>query len=204
MGAPGETARVMTVANRITIVRILLIPVFILLLVYYIDGARHGSVLAHLKNGALAVFLVASLSDALDGFIARRCHQATRLGRVLDPIADKLLVGSAIVLLSIWEVPGLHRFPLWFPVLIFSRDLMLLIGSAVLHVINGHVEVRPHRVGKASTAMNLTAIVAAMLDAPWLPCAPIVWIAGGLTACSAFLYFSDGIAQLHRPPGGRP
>ncbi len=190
----------MTLANRITIARILLIPVFILLLLYYIDDARHGEVFPGLRHAALAVFVAAALSDALDGFIARRFQQTTRLGRILDPIADKLLVASAIVLLSLWEVEGLHRFPLWYPVLVFSRDLMLLVGSAVLHVLNGRVEVRPHRVGKASTAFNLLAIIAAMLDAPWLPCRPVVWIAGGLTAASAALYFIDGVRQLHPPP----
>lgn len=194
----------MTLANRITIARILLIPLFILLLVYYIDDAHHGMVVPALKKGALAVFVAASLSDALDGFIARRYHQTTRLGRVLDPIADKLLVASAIVLLSIWDVPGLHRFPLWFPVVLFSRDLMLLIGSVILHVINGRVEVRPHFVGKASTAFNLFAVIAALLHVPWLPCAPIVWVAGGLTACSAILYFFDGIGQLHGTPEKGP
>lgn len=200
MSALGETGRVMTLANRITIARVLLIPLFILLLLYHIDDARHGMVSPALKNGALAVFVTASLSDALDGFIARRYHQTTRLGRVLDPIADKMLVASAIVLLSIWEVPGLYRFPLWFPVLVFSRDLMLLIGSVILYVINGRVDVHPHFAGKAATAFNLVAVIAALLHEPWLPCAPIVWIAGGLTACSAILYFSGGIRQLHGAP----
>lgn len=193
----GGPMQPVNLANRITIARFLLIPLFILLLSYYIEDARHGIILPALKNGALAVFIIAALSDALDGFIARRFHQTTSLGRFLDPIADKMLVAGAIVMLSIWEVPGLHRFPLWYPILIFSRDLMLLIGSVVLHVLCARVEVRPHIVGKASTALNLVAVIAAILCVPWLPCAPIVWIAGAFTACSAILYFFDGIRQLH-------
>lgn len=187
----------MTLANYITIGRVLLIPVFVLLLVYYIDDARHGVVEPLLKRGALAVFLAAALSDALDGFIARRFRQASELGRIMDPIADKFLVAAAIVLLSLWDVPGLHRFPLWYPVLVFSRDLVLLIGSIVLHVLNGRVEVRPNFAGKSATAFNLAAISSAMLHAGWLPFPPLVWIAGGFTALSFALYFVDGVRQLH-------
>jgi len=188
----------MNLANRITIVRLLLIPLFVLTLSYYIDDARQGMVVPALRHGAVIIFVVASISDALDGFIARRYNQATRLGRILDPIADKLLVASAIILLSVWEAPGLHRFPLWYPVVIFSRDAMLLIGSIVLQVVCGNVEVRPHRAGKIATALNLIAIIAAMLHARWLPFTPLVWAAGAITAYTAVLYFFDGLGQLHR------
>lgn len=188
----------MSLANRITIARILLIPLFILLLAYYIDEAHQGRVVSSLRHAALIVFVIASVSDALDGFIARRFGQTTHLGRVLDPIADKLLVASAIILLSVWHAPGLHRFPIWYPIVIFSRDVMLLIGSIVLHVLCGHVHVQPDITGKASTAFNLIAVIAAILHSPLMPFSAIVWIAGTVTAYSAVLYFLDGLRQLHR------
>jgi len=102
---------------------------------------------------AITVFLLAALSDGLDGYVARRYNQRSSLGVILDPIADKGLLLSGIITLSIsnWSQVDLHygKFPAWFPVLVITRDAVILIGSAVLHILNGTVRVRPSWTGKS-------------------------------------------------------
>src|SRR5437868_10237412 len=97
---------------------------------------------------AIAIFLIAAVSDGLDGYVARRYNQRSSLGVILDPIADKGLLLSGIITLSIsnWsEVdPNYGKFPAWFPVLVITRDVVILVGAAVLHVLVGHVRVKPH------------------------------------------------------------
>ena len=89
------------------------------------------------------IFLVAAASDGLDGYVARRYNQRSALGVILDPIADKGLLLSGIITLSIsnWShiSPEYGKFPAWFPVLVIARDLVILIGSVVLHLLNGKV-----------------------------------------------------------------
>src|SRR5947208_17055175 len=98
----------MTTANKITIVRVLLVPFFIAQVLYYAETGRD----AH-RVLALLTFAVAALSDAIDGYIARRFNQRSELGAILDPLADKLLLVSAIVLLSRHDKPELERIPFW-------------------------------------------------------------------------------------------
>lgn len=117
----------MNLATQITIFRILLIPVFIGLVIYYGDSVRTGRADESLRLWAAAVFGIAALSDAVDGWIARNFNQQSRLGAILDPLADKLLLLSAIIALSFtsWR----QHFPLWFPLLIIFKDLAC-IGAA--------------------------------------------------------------------------
>jgi len=91
----------MTLANKITVTRLLLIPVFILFSAYYSKSVESGQENMNFRIGALIVFALASLSDALDGYIARNFNQSTKLGRVLDPVADKLLLLSGVITLSV-------------------------------------------------------------------------------------------------------
>ena len=182
----------MTTANKITIVRLLLIPVFVLLAVYYGASVNHHEPDANLRYAAILVFLVASVSDGLDGYIARHYNQRSKLGAVLDPIADKglLLAGIFTLTFSNWG----YEIPAWFTILVVSRDVIVVAGSLGLHFLNGEVQVRPRWSGKIATVFQMTAIVWTMLQLP-RPSAPIA-LAGIFTLISWIGYMTDGFRQL--------
>jgi cardiolipin synthase len=132
----------MNIPNSLTILRILLIPCYIGLLVY----GRFDQ--------ALIVLIVAGLTDALDGAIARVMNQHTRLGAVLDPLADKLLLTSGFITLSM-----IHLIPSWVTILVVSRDLILMLGTAVAHFTESRVDITPTFLGKGTTLLQLSYIV---------------------------------------------
>jgi CDP-diacylglycerol--glycerol-3-phosphate 3-phosphatidyltransferase len=152
----------MTTANKITVTRILMIPVFVMMAIYYGRGVQSGHPREWQRILAIFVFLVASASDGLDGYVARRYNQRSRLGVVLDPIADKGLLLSAIITLSFsnWT----YEFPLWFPVLVITRDAVILIGTALLHYLCSEVQVKPSWMGKTATALQMVAISMVLLQ----------------------------------------
>ncbi len=193
----------MTTANKITITRLLLIPVFVLLGVYYGESVRHGHPHHGFWLAAILVFTIASASDGLDGYIARRYNQRSKLGTILDPIADKGLLLAALLTLTFsgWD----YQFPLWFPVLLIARDVVIVAGSLGLHYVNGEVHVRPSWVGKVATFFQMVAIGCAMLM-PRLrfiqPEIPVI-LAGVFTFISGVGYVRDGIRQLGGSDDGR-
>jgi len=138
-----------TPANQLTLLRMLLIPAFVILVVY-----------GHL-GWALIIFAVAGITDALDGLIARRSGQKSNLGAWLDPMADKLLLVSTFIVLT---MPGLgltNRLPIWLTVLIISRDVGIVLTVAIVNLAVGRKTFRPSVYGKAATAVYiLTAVVA--------------------------------------------
>src|SRR6266446_1915865 len=161
----------MGLANWLTTLRILLIPVFVTLLVY-----RH-------PREALLVFCLASLTDLLDGYIARSRGSQTRLGAFLDPVADKLLLTSAFVTLAYLKV-----LPFWIAAVVVSRDLILSVGVLVIHVAGGTVHPSPSWLGKASTFCQVATVVAAMVAFYWsaLPVLPrlLAWVTAAFTVTS--------------------
>jgi CDP-diacylglycerol--glycerol-3-phosphate 3-phosphatidyltransferase len=189
----------MTTANKITIVRIAMIPVFVLMAIYYGASVQRGDPIEWQRFAAIVIFLVAAASDGLDGYVARRYNQRSALGVILDPIADKGLLLSGIITLSItnWSVdPAYGKFPLWFPVLVITRDVVILVGSAVLHLLNGKVRVRPSWTGKVATVLQMVAIAWVMLQFRFIPLFYIVVAAGVFTFVSGVIYVMDGIRQL--------
>jgi CDP-diacylglycerol--glycerol-3-phosphate 3-phosphatidyltransferase len=190
----------MTTANKITVIRILMIPVFVTLAIYYGESIQEGNRQDWQRFAAIAVFLLAAVSDGLDGFVARRYNQQSSLGMILDPIADKALLLSGIITLSIsnWSPGDPHygRFPAWFPVLVISRDTVILVGSAVLHILNGTVRVRPSWTGKVATVLQMAAIAWVMLQLRILPLIYVVGAAGLFTLISGLIYVRDGVRQL--------
>ena len=142
---------VLTLANQLTLLRMFLIPAFVILVVYgYLGWAR-------------IVFGVAGLTDGLDGLIARRAGQKTALGAWLDPMADKLLLLSTFVVLTI---PGLglaNRLPLWLTVLMISRDVVIVGTVAIINLAVGPRTFRPTIYGKIATATYILTAVVAML-----------------------------------------
>ena len=141
----------LTAANQLTLLRMLLIPAFVILVLY-----------GHL-GWALTVFVTAGITDGLDGLIARRAGQRTTLGAWLDPMADKLLLVTTFVVLS---MPGLNlenRLPVWLTVCIISRDIVIILTVAIVNLAIGRRTFRPSIFGKIATGTYIMTAVAAML-----------------------------------------
>ena len=190
----------MTTANKITLGRILMIPAFILMAIYYGESIKRGAPLEWQRYTAIVIFLIAAASDGLDGYIARRYNQKSALGVILDPIADKGLLLAGIITLSIsnWSDvdPKYGQFPTWFPVLVITRDVVIVVGSAVLHLLVGKVRVRPAWTGKVATFLQMTAIAWVMLQLMFIPLIYVVGAAGFFTLVSGITYVMDGFRQL--------
>src|SRR6266699_4514450 len=135
----------MTTANKITLVRILMIPAFVTMAIYYGESIKRGNPLECQRFAAITTFSLAAVSDGMDGYVARRYNQRSTLGVYLDPIADKGLLLSGIITLSIsnWSesAPDYGRFPAWFPVLVIARDAVILVGTMILYLLNGKVQI---------------------------------------------------------------
>ena len=191
----------MTTANKITVVRILMIPVFVTMAIYYGQSIQRHDPLEWQRFTAIAIFLIAAVSDGLDGYIARRYKQRSALGAILDPIADKGLLLSGIITLSIsnWsEVDPDHgRFPAWFPVLVITRDAVILVGAIILHYFIGNkMRVKPSWTGKVATVCQMCAIAWVMLQLHFLPLIFVVFVAGIFTLISGVIYVMEGVRQL--------
>lgn len=140
----------LTLANQLTLLRMLLIPAFVILVVY-----------GHL-GWALTTFVTAGVTDGLDGLIARRWGKKTKLGAWLDPMADKLLLVTTFVVLT-WPGLGLaNRLPIWLTVLVISRDVVIVLTVAVVNLAVGHRTFRPSTYGKVATAVYILTCVAVM------------------------------------------
>src|SRR6266568_4455129 len=189
----------MTTANKVTIVRILLVPFFIVEVLNYVEQGRE----LH-RHLAIAAFLAASVCDGVDGYIARRYNQRSELGAILDPLGDKLLLVAGIVLLSLHHEPYLPHLPLWLTATVISRDVLLLLGMVVIHFTCGKVAVKPHIIGKGATVLQMVAVCWALLklSASWLH-----WFAVGAAVCtgvSGAIYVFDGVRQLSASPASSP
>lgn len=189
----------MTTANKITIVRILLIPFFVVEVLYYVKA---GNEIHRLL--AIVSFAVAAICDGVDGYVARRYNQRSELGAVLDPLADKLLLVSAIILFSFDHEPYLQPIPLWLTGTIIGRDLLLLIGLLVVHLMVGKVKVRPRMLGKVATVLQMIVVVWILLK--WEPRWLHGWMLAGAicTGVSGLLYVYDGSRQLSAHPTSSP
>lgn len=199
----------MTLANRITLSRILLVPVFGVLAIYYGISVQQGHPEEWLRWTALGVFVTAAASDGLDGWIARRFNQRSQLGALLDPIADKSLLLTAIIILSFvdWGPDG-WRIPLWFTALVIVRDCIILGGILILHFLNHPVHISPHWTGKVCTVTQMFALGWVMLRVvPFDPIYPCI-VAAIFTVWSGYDYILEGLRQIqdspHTKPGSHP
>ena len=140
----------LTLANQLTIVRIILIPAFVLLVVYEQLGA------------ALLVFMIAGITDALDGLAARWTRHQTSLGAWLDPTADKLLLVSAFIVLTLPGIPLTNHLPIWLTVTVISRDVVIVAVVAIVNLASGPRTFRPSMLGKLATATFILTTVLVM------------------------------------------
>lgn len=176
----------MTWPNRLTVLRMLLLPPFVILLL-------NSDVLPWLRYAAMGVFALMALCDLLDGQLARRLNQRTRLGTILDPLADKLVLTVSVILLTYPKWPGQatdYFIPTWVTITLLSKDAFILLGIFILHfTTNRHEVVGPSRLGKLATAASFLLVLLTLVspDLARLPhlATALVWslqIFGALTA----------------------
>ena len=173
----------MNIPNSLTILRIILIPIFI------------GFLLYEQYSYSLAILVLAGITDSLDGIIARVTDQRTKLGEFLDPLADKLLLSSGFITLAI-----LHLIPVWVAILVVSRDLILLTGTLLAQLTQVPIEIAPTWVGKGTTALQLAYVVliiflsSRQIDLQYLN--PLLVSMVAFTLASGFHYLFRGFATL--------
>lgn len=179
------SSQILTAPNQITLLRLIFVP-------FIVINLTEGS-----YGWALILFVIAGISDGLDGLLARKLNQRTVLGQYLDPIADKLLLSTLFLVLAIT-----HRIPWKFTVLVFSRDLIILITCAVLFAATSYRDFRPSVFGKMNTAAQVAAIFFVLLNSytassgseisnqPWihLTMRVLLWCVFGLTIVSGVHY----------------
>lgn len=170
----------LTFANQLTLLRMLLIPAFVILVVYGELG------------WALTTFLVAGVTDALDGLIARRAGQKTTLGAWLDPMADKLLLLSAFVVLTLPDIGLVSRIPVWLTVLVISRDVAIVLTVIIVNLAIGRRTFEPSLLGKTATATYigtcLVFLVVNYLGHPSPITRAVVYLSLAITVMSAVHY----------------
>lgn len=174
----------MNVPNILTLFRMLLVPIFVIFLLY-----------GHPRY-AFLTFLLAGMTDALDGFIARAFHQKTILGAYLDPVADKLLLVTSYIMLAV-----IGLLPAWLSVLVISRDIVILLGILVLFINNKNIEIRPTIIGKISTFTQIATVIIALSVAQPIPVfhlflKPSIFLTTVFTLLSGFQYTHIGVKQM--------
>jgi cardiolipin synthase len=181
--------RQLTAANQLTLLRMVLIPPFAILLLYGFRG------------WALATFLAAGVTDLFDGLIARRTGQKTTLGAWLDPMADKLLLVTMFVMLTLPGTGAANRLPLWFTILVLSRDIAIVLTVAVVNLAVGRRTFRPSIFGKIATATYIMTGVITLYYNYLEVTSPVitvfVYASLAITVVSAFHYLIKVVQLGH-------
>lgn len=174
------STKIITIPNLLTFVRIGLIPVFAIMLVYHREG------------WALVLFTIAGVSDGIDGFIARRFKQESELGTIIDPIADKLLMTTAFVMLTLSSVVGTPRHlpvPFWVTACVIGRDIAIVAVAGAINVMTGFRGFKPSWLGKASTFVQVVGVILILVAAVW-PSLRGFYLPTVYTVVAAFAVFS--------------
>lgn len=168
-----------------------MVPAFITALVYWTPDRDRFRVMA------LVLFLTACLTDALDGWIARRTGQKTRLGALLDPMADKILLVSAYLAFA-WlpGIPDAVRPPVWLTVLVISRDLILVTGAAVIFMMQNRFDAQTNLLGKLTTMLQMLLVLGVLAGLAPGALDILVYAVAAATALSGAVYLRSGIARL--------
>ena len=181
----------LTLANKITIGRILLIPVFIAVALSYSPDREY------LRWWALGIYLLAGITDVIDGYIARRFYQKTRAGAILDPLADKFFLISALIVLYVlgerfgWAV----RFPLWLVVAFVARDVILILGGLLIELRRCPMEITSNAWGKATAFLQVVCVVSVFVQLAMA--AMVWWLAVAAALVSGVIYMIEGIKVLN-------
>ncbi len=192
------SSRIITVPNLLTIFRMVLIPVFVTFLFY------------QRFLFALAAFVIAGVTDGLDGLLARRFDQRSQLGTVLDPIADKLMLVTAFVVLSMRSVfppplPGHLPIPFWVTVAVISRDVFIVVGAAAINIMTGFRGFRPSWLGKFNTTVQIVAIAIIILAGSfpygtgyYLPTLYVIVFALAVLSGAHYVFFASKLMNEDR------
>ena len=184
----------MNFANKISTFRILSVPFFIASLIYY-SASRD-----YLRIVALIIFLLGVISDAVDGYIARKSRQQSKAGLVLDPLGDKLLLMSAFICLSLDREFQL-KFPLWVTLIVISRDMIIMLGTVVIYMVKQRIDIYPTRWGKLTTTFQMLAVIAVLLQ--FGPAYIFWWLAVFFTLISGADYVMRGFKTLYASDNNR-
>ncbi len=192
--------RIINTANTVTLFRILLTPVFVGVMLMHRQLSLTGSdvnALQYWRWLAIAVFALAAISDGVDGFIARHFNQKTELGSLLDPLADKLLLNAAILTLSFPMGLGIFQFPFWFPLVVFTRDLIILTGTLIIKFLNIKIKTTPSLIGKITTFFQMCSVIVLLLGLSVGIINSIVYAATLLTLITCVQYVLIGLKMIH-------
>ena len=171
---------IINLPNGLTLLRLVLTPVIVLLL------------LREDFSWAFVVFLIAGITDGLDGFLARSLREGTEFGRILDPVADKLLLSSSFLTLAF-----VGRLPLWLVLIVAGRDLLLILGSGLLLITTGRPGYPPSILGKLTTALQVLTVLSAMaVKAGSASLTFVLWATGAFTILSGLDYLCRGATAL--------
>ena len=202
--------------TRITLVRILLIIPFVDCMLSMHDPVLTEAGQSFVRHAAIVLFFVMAISDAVDGYWARHRKQITKLGAFLDPLADKLLITCASLLLvsQSGHVDG-FMLPMTVVVLIIGKDILITLGFLVMYLITSHVHIVPVFAGKLSTALQLTMVIAVLVAPDLVETIPgyrvfvqvLWWSAAVAAVVAALVYIRNGsryIEDYERTQSKRP
>ncbi|MBT7981278.1 MAG: hypothetical protein HN584_01830 [Akkermansiaceae bacterium] len=192
----------MTIPTRITLARLIMSPVFVVLAIKYSSTIALGKPDVLFLYLALIVFAIAVISDALDGYLARKLNQISRIGSFLDPIADKTLLLSATITLTYIDCGKL--IPIFYTTLILSRELIQISGAIAIGAILGDIKVKHHWTGKLSTFMQIILIYSAFIVSSESIILYLSIIGGLFIFISAALYIYAGLSQLPEAVHAKP
>ena len=192
----------MTIPTRITLARLIMSPVFVVLAIKYSSTIALGKPDVLFLYLALIVFAIAVISDALDGYLARKLNQISRIGSFFDPIADKTLLLSATITLTYIDCGKL--IPIFYTTLILSRELIQISGAIAIGAILGDIKVKHHWTGKLSTFMQVILIYSAFIISSESIMLYLSIIGGLFTFSSAALYIYAGLSQLPESVHAKP
>lgn len=190
---PGNKI-IMNIANKISTFRILSVPFFIASIAYYSPQRNF------LRFVALGIFILAAISDAADGYFARKSKQQSKAGLVLDPLGDKLLLMSAFICLTVNTAIAI-RFPLWVTLIVISRDAIIILGSIVIYIVRQNIAMIPIKMGKFSTIFQMLAVIVVLMQ---LKASFIFWWAAVIfTVASGVIYINRGFKVLYASDNSR-
>ena len=186
----NSMSSVLTVANLLTILRLVLIPIFVMALFY----GRFA--------WALGLFFAAAITDGLDGLAARSFNQKTQLGAILDPMADKILLVTAFVILSLPRFTLTEPIPFWLTATTISRDVFIVLGALVINMTTGFSAFRPSTLGKLNTVIQILLIVFFLSANAFGWAVGYLWLAYYATLAIAVFSGIDYIFHVNRLMSG--
>lgn len=170
-----------------------MVPCVVMALLHYLKTGDDSS-----RRVALVLFGIAALSDGIDGWVARRFNQTTKLGALLDPIGDKALTITTFVILSLAQPPQFHPIPLWCVTMFLCRETIIIVGMSLVYYLHHHATIRPRAAAKITTFFQMGLLFWTLSLGNQQVQQILAIITTALTFISAIQYYSDGMKQINR------